>query len=380
MKHGPYQASVLDDVLTPPEPGPEEPGKKLSGTCGSDCAALRLQDEAASRDGFPAKYGEAHDTKRGPQHNAALCDVHAGPQFPAEDALTQRIHFTEPGSLQFTKHKTDFGKVFTSKHGKDDEQAPAYSQKRAAILWLGGWSMPPTVFRDVRRELAEFRHFTADFGSADSPQAIADSVRRLVLSLRTREPGDEQRDQAPSYPLLIAGWSLGGLLAMRLASEGLADGLVLLGTTACFVRQPAESLLGWPPDSVQAMFPALHEDAERVLRQFRRLMFTKEERRDGLDGCLPGESGWSVPGLIAGLELLAAEDVRGRLPDIHCPVLLIHGTHDKVCPYGAALEIQSGIPQAVLVEASGCGHVPFLQKERQTAEKIRSWWNDSPER
>ncbi|WP_258042499.1 alpha/beta fold hydrolase [Paenibacillus sp. UNC499MF] len=328
----------------------------------------------------PAEDGKAHDTKHNPQHNAALCAEHAGLRSPAEHASEQRINFVEPGTEPYAKHKTGFDKIFTSKHHKGDEQALAYSPKSGSILWLGGWSMPPSVFRDVQRELAEFRHFAADYGSAESPQAIADSARRLALSLRASEPRDEQRGLAPSRPLLIAGWSLGGLLAMVLASEGLADGLVLLGTTACFVRQPAESLLGWPPASVQAMIPALREDADGVLRQFRRLMFTKEERRDGLHGLLPEESGWSVPGLIAGLELLAAEDVRSRLPDIQCPVLLVHGTHDKVCPLGAALEIQSGVPQALLMEASGCGHVPFLQKERQTAETIRSWWNDSAER
>ncbi|MEC0248560.1 alpha/beta fold hydrolase [Paenibacillus chitinolyticus] len=260
------------------------------------------------------------------------------------------------------------------------EECRTTSADRGSILWLSGWSMPAAVFHNVRRELPEFRHICADYGSAESPGAIADSVRRLALSLRASESHGEPHESAFPLPLLIAGWSLGGLLALRLASEELADGLVLFGATACFVRRPDEQQSGWAPASVQAMIPALRQDADRVLQQFRRLMFTKEERRYGLDASLPEASRWSVPGLIAGLQLLVAEDVRDVLPDIHCPALLIHGTHDKICPYGAALEIQAGVPQAVLVEAAGCGHVPFLQKERQTAETIRSWWNDSPER
>ncbi|EGL17908.1 MULTISPECIES: alpha/beta fold hydrolase [unclassified Paenibacillus] len=284
------------------------------------------------------------------------------------------------GAEQRAKHSTPINTEFGLQPSAYYERPRAFSKKSGSILWLSGWSMPPAVFDDVRRELPEFRHFCADYGSAESPGAIADSVRRLALSLRACESHGEPHESALPAPLLIAGWSLGGLLALRLASEGLADGLVLFGATACFVRRPAEQHSGWAPASVQAMIPALRQDADRVLQQFRRLMFTKEERRDGLDARLPEASGWSVPGLIAGLELLVAEDVRDVLPDIHCPTLLIHGTHDKVCPYGAALEIQTGVPQTVLVEAAGRGHVPFLQKERQTAETIRSWWNDSSER
>ncbi|MFF2154512.1 alpha/beta hydrolase [Paenibacillus chitinolyticus] len=290
----------------------------------------------------------------------------------------------ELGEELRAKHSTPIHTEYGPEPGKYDDHPGAYSEKSGSILWLSGWSMPPAVFDDIRRELPEFRHFYADYGSAESPEAIMESVRRLALSLPVGEPHGEPssdlHERAAPAPLLIAGWSLGGLLALRLASEGLAAGLVLFGATARFVRQPAEQQSGWAPASVQAMIPALRQDADRVLQQFHRQMFTKEERRDGLGASLPEASGWSVPGLIAGLELLATEDMRDELPDIHCPALLIHGTHDKICPYGAALEIQAGVPQAVLVEAAGCGHVPFLQKERQTAETIRSWWNDSPER
>lgn len=323
-----------------------EHGEKLSEECSTNSSARGL----------------GHDTVRGDRHVAE--------------------HVAEHGAEQRAMHSTPIDTEFGLQPCKYNERPGAYSEKSGSILWLSGWSMPPAVFDDVRRELPEFRHFYADYGSAESPGAIAESVRRLALSLRASEPHGEPSSEPHerAAPLLIAGWSLGGLLALRLASEGLADGLVLFGATARFVRQPAEQQSGWAPASVQAMIPALRQDADRVLQQFRRQMFTKEERRDGLGASLPEASGWSVPGLIAGLELLAAEDVRDVLPDIRCPALLIHGTHDKICPYGAALEIQAGVPQVVLVEAAGCGHVPFLQKERQTAETIRSWWNDSSER
>ncbi|WP_254634517.1 alpha/beta hydrolase [Paenibacillus sp. GbtcB18] len=346
MKRAPYQTS--GEGIHPVMERGAEHGENLSEECSTNSAARNLG------------HGTAHGDRRVAEHNA------------------------EQRAKQRAKHSTPIDTAFVLQPGKYNERPRAYSKKSGSILWLSGWSMPPAVFDDIRQELPEFRHFYADYGSAESPGAITESVRRLALSLRTGaphgEPSSEPHESSAPAPLLIAGWSLGGLLALRLASEGLAAGLVLFGATARFVRQPAEQQSGWAPASVQAMIPALRQDADRVLHQFRRQMFTKEERRDGLGAGLPEASGWSVPGLIAGLELLVSEDVRDELPDIHCPALLIHGTHDKICPYGAALEIQAGVPQAVLVEAAGCGHGPFLQKERQTAETIRSWWNDSSER
>jgi pimeloyl-[acyl-carrier protein] methyl ester esterase len=77
--------------------------------------------------------------------------------------------------------------------------------------------------------------------------------------------------------------------------------------------------------------------------------------------------------LTAGLQVLRSENCLAALPAVSCPVLLIHGREDKVCPFGAAEEMLELLPDAKLAAIEGCGHVPFLGREEEIAEEIRRW-------
>ncbi|MNR37546.1 Alpha/beta hydrolase family protein [compost metagenome] len=61
---------------------------------------------------------------------------------------------------------------------------------------------------------------------------------------------------------------------------------------------------------------------------------------------------------------------------IDCPILVVHGTGDKICPYIAALELVAGLPQAELFTIPDSGHVPFLGREADTVDKLRRWWHE----
>lgn len=238
------------------------------------------------------------------------------------------------------------------------------------ILWLTGWSMPDTVFDSLRSELPDFDHVSVDYSQSDTPEEIFERVEYAAA---------EHSGQAffLRKPLLIAGWSLGALLALRLAALELADGLVLLAGTARFTRPKDRKDLGWPDAYVRQMIASIAKDRQSVEALFRRSLFTEAEWEAGLDAQLPPVGSWSGPALIAGLHILRNEDYISRLPAIHCPILLLHGHDDKVCPYGAAEEIAARAKAQVKVIAwTECGHVPFVGREIELAEAIRSWWHE----
>lgn len=236
------------------------------------------------------------------------------------------------------------------------------SDNIGTVLWLTGWSMPHSVFDRLRESMPDFKHATVDYSEADTTEKM------LLLT--------ETAARKIQPPLLIGGWSLGGLLALRLAVKGLADGLMLFAAPARFTRPKEESDLGWADAYMRQMIAGLSIDRETVETKFRRMLFTETEREAGIDRKLPQSCVWTVPALITGLQILRNEEVLSRLNHVRCPAILFHGTEDKICPYSAALELTSFVPQAMLHTIPSCGHAPFLGREEEIAERFRRWWHD----
>lgn len=231
------------------------------------------------------------------------------------------------------------------------------------MVWLPGWSMTPAVYDSLRKKLPHYRHVLVDYSDADTPAEILQRAAAAV-----KETGRSR--------LILVGWSLGALLALQLADQGMADSLVLFAATACFVRSKEEKDFGQPDAAVRHMMRALDQDTLAVETAFRTRMLTDAERKEGMETRLSPAGSWTLEALLAGLQLLRSEDMRQALPSIRCPVLLIHGMEDGICPYSGAEELAELLPQAVLYAIPDCGHAPFLGKEDKIANKVRRWLNE----
>ncbi len=232
---------------------------------------------------------------------------------------------------------------------------------RGTILWMTGWSMPASVFDRLRGFLPDFDHVFVDYSAVSSSEDIMQLTEKAAKSVLSTISG----------PFLIGGWSLGGLLAIRLAAQGLADGLILFSATAKFTRPKGQANLGWADAYLRQMIAGLAKDRQAIEIKFRQMMFTESEI-DRVNPSLMGS--WTTASLIAGLEVLRSVDLLSQLPEIDARVLLIHGIEDKICPYAAAEELQTHLPRAKLLSVSESGHAPFLGREANVAESLRSWW------
>lgn len=248
------------------------------------------------------------------------------------------------------------------------------NESRGIILWLTGWSMPDSIFDRLRKQLPEYLHVSVLYYAADCPEQMLRLTEDAVSTLLN----DQAKGNAKPIQgaLLAAGWSLGGLLALRLAASGVVDGLVLFGATAQFTRSKEEHDRGWADGYVRGMCRGIEKDREAVETNFRKLMFTEQEEKTGLADSLPPIGSWSLPALISGLQILRNVECLSQLPNINCPVLLIHGEEDKISPYNAALELKNHLSNAKLVAMPACGHVPFLGREQYLAEEWRRWRYD----
>lgn len=67
--------------------------------------------------------------------------------------------------------------------------------------------------------------------------------------------------------------------------------------------------------------------------------------------------------------LAPSNDVRGRLPEIAAPTLVIVGHYDWVCPPAGGPALAAGIRRAELVEVVDAGHLVFSEEGRRIPQR-----------
>jgi pimeloyl-ACP methyl ester carboxylesterase len=177
---------------------------------------------------------------------------------------------------------------------------------------------------------------------------------------------------------VVVGHSMGGFVALSLAlhSPELVSGLVLVGTaamgkvrdlgTGARARTALEMRAGSLADIVRANVEAgvapafLRDYPERISRFV-----------DGRVALPPRGRGVEGQRRAAGLF-----DVRERLWEISCPVLVCHGEDDEVVPVVRGRELASGIRNARLLTWAGLGHYPCLEAPESLGQAIRDFCAD----
>ncbi len=255
-----------------------------------------------------------------------------------------------------------------------------------ALVFLHGWGLNVRVWDGLAAALCDrFRVIAVDLtGHGRSPwlperSSLADQaaqVRETVASL-TEE-----------YSLV--GWSLGGQIALQLASAlqphraGAPQRLVLIATTPRLVAGP-DWPHGTPPERLAAQAADLRTNYQRTVSDFLELQVrgsaagaeALQHLRNALFAHGASQAlvtrGGTKPNLAAltrGLELLRDSDLRPLLADVTLPTLVIAGQYDRVTLPAAARALAASLPNARYVEIQRAAHAPFLSHLPQLAALI----------
>jgi len=230
------------------------------------------------------------------------------------------------------------------------------------LILLHGWSMSSAVFAEALSNLSDsFRVLAPDLrghGGSDGGQAY--TLDALVADLRLWV---EHLDLEPAA---LAGWSLGGELALRWALDApqCFSRLLLLSTTPKFVAGD-DWAHGLPPIQLKAMGRDLRRNYLLTMNGFFNLQFegealSRERHREIVTFAVRGGNLPEAEVAIESLKTLQQSDLRGELSQLTLPTLVLHGSLDKIIPLGAGRFLAEAIPQARLLEFPTLGHAPFL--------------------
>lgn len=225
------------------------------------------------------------------------------------------------------------------------------------LALLHGWGMHSGAWAEVLADLAaRFRVHAVDLPghghSADEPVAgLDDAATRIATAL--------------PEGTVVCGWSLGGLLAQRIAQlhPATVRALVLVSSTPCFVERA-----GWPhamsADTLETFAAGLRNDRPATLARFVRLNALNGERgREAIRAFtrrLDERGAAGEAALAATLGWLRDTDLRAHAGAIAVPTLLIHGARDMLVPVAAARWLAERIPGARAVEIPDAAHLPFF--------------------
>ena len=224
------------------------------------------------------------------------------------------------------------------------------------LVLLHGWGLNAEVWHCVNEELAS--HFTLHL--VDLP-GFGRSRGFGAMSLD--EMAQQVLDAAPQQAIWL-GWSLGGLVASKIALDRpeRVQALVTVASSPCFSAQEA-----WPgikPDVLAGFQQQLSEDFQRTVERFLALqtMGTETARQDArtLKQTVLSLPMPDVEVLNGGLEILKTADLRERLIALTMPHLRIYGYLDGLVPRKVVPLLDALWPESESLVIAKAAHAPFI--------------------
>ena len=228
------------------------------------------------------------------------------------------------------------------------------------LVLLHGWAMHSGIWGGIIAQLArDHRVHAVDLPGHGHSAPFTPCTLDAMVAAVDASLADETR------PLMVLGWSLGGLIAMRWAEAHPArvHRLALVCTTPRFVAGA-----DWPhamaAEAIARFGDELHVAWKLTVQRFLALQVHNSEHGRAALAAMR-EQLWargepSRPALSATLDVLVTTDLRDAAARITQRTLVVAGSRDTLTPPAAGRWLAAAIPGARFEEIVGSAHAPFL--------------------
>lgn len=240
-----------------------------------------------------------------------------------------------------------------------------------AVLFLHGYPLDRTIWRDQMDELKEFRRIAPDLrgmGQSDAPDlgysmaTYAADIAALLDALGIDE-------------VILCGLSMGGYVALEFLRQWRprVRGLVLMDTKATADSPEGRSAR----DAAAAM--ARERGAAAVAESMLPKMLapsTLSRRPDIADRVRTMMAATPVAGMVGALSAMRDRtESESLLPTLAgLPTLVMVGEVDAIIPPGQARAMAEVIPGAHFAVISGAGHLPSIEQPAATTASLREFF------
>jgi len=239
------------------------------------------------------------------------------------------------------------------------------------VVMVHGWGMHSGVWRGFARRLSANHRITL----VDLP---GHGHSGMIEEYSLEGIGEALLAVAPLRAHWL-GWSLGAKINLGLAARypGRVTSLTMLAGNARFAQGE-----DWPCAMDLSLLSRFAEDMmrdyHRTLMQFLGLQtWGLENARDVLKELKAHVAECDEPdeaALRAGLDILRTVDLRGELPGLRVPLLLLQGSRDRLAPPAAGEAMQALAKAAEMQVLAGAAHTPFLSHADECLDLLTGFW------
>lgn len=234
------------------------------------------------------------------------------------------------------------------------------------VLLIHGWPLSLDAYEYQLDHLPKFgircvAMDTRGFGRSDKPfegyglSRLADDIRAVI-------------DALGLTGITLGGHSMGGAIALRYMARHDAHGVSKLALFAAaapsFTRRP-DFPHGFTQAEVSALIEQSHADRPVLLRTFGEMFFYQYVSQP-LQGWFMdlglSAAGWAT---AAALVTLRDSTLFGDVASIRVPTLIMHGVHDRVCPFAFGQAQHQAIRGSVLIPMEQSGHGLFWEQRTE---------------